>query len=131
MDNFSASIDIVGVGAFTFLTPTRFFVNNLNDIVGFSRAGTSGLDLFNGPTDSQFGTWDMLSGIGPVIGQGYLLQWSDTPMFTDKGILAFNTAPTAALFEADATAPIPEPGAAVLLTMGLAAAGFLVRKRRV
>src|SRR3990172_8363597 len=55
IDHDYATIDITGLGTLAFATGTRTFVNTANDIVGFSRAGSGGLDLFNGPTDVAFG----------------------------------------------------------------------------
>jgi len=65
IDHTSASIEIDGVGTFDFVTPTRTFANNDFEVVGFSRAGANGTDLFNGPSHRDFGAWDMLSSIGP------------------------------------------------------------------
>ena len=91
MDHTAASIAIDGLGSFDFITGTRTFVNNNSEIVGFSRAGSSGSDLFNGPTNSVFSTWDMLSGIGPVSGTGSVLQWANDPQIvTTGGILILN-----------------------------------------
>jgi hypothetical protein len=54
-DNTSASITISGVGSFDFISPTRYFANL--GVVGFSRAGAGGLDLFDGPNAP---IWDMV-----------------------------------------------------------------------
>ncbi len=70
----SASIWIDGVGEFDFLTETETFVNQERQIVGFSVADSH--DLFNGPTDSQFATWDMQDPIGPISGMGKLFQFN-------------------------------------------------------
>ena len=80
----SASIMITGVGTFDFITATRFFVNNLGEIVGFSRAGSTGLDLIDGPSNSAFSSWGMLTSIraiygprdySPVAGQPCYYKW--------------------------------------------------------
>ncbi|MDZ8237624.1 MAG: PEP-CTERM sorting domain-containing protein [Nostoc sp. ChiQUE01a] len=129
--NDSASIEINGVGNFMFTTPTRVFVNNFNSTVGFSRAGTTtGEDLYNGPSNSVFNSWDMLSSIGPISGSTKLLQWSlvSLSINTDSGILIFNDEFTTGVFTAT-IASVPEPqtilGAATALLFGSA----LKRKR--
>ena len=48
LDHDSASIEILGVGTFDFITGTRTFVNNAFAIVGWSREGTGGIDLTDG-----------------------------------------------------------------------------------
>ena len=117
IDDISATISISGLGLFHFTTPTRTFVNNNLDLVGFSRAGISGTDLFNGPTHSVFASWDMLSAIGPVTGPGRLLAWSFSPVATDGGTLLFNNSTPNATFQATV---IPEPSTLALVLVGLA-----------
>jgi hypothetical protein len=121
-DNSTASIDITGVGTFVFITLTRYFGNV--GIVGFSRAGTNGSDLFNGPASP---VWDMSSSIGPLIGTGSLLQWGNSPVLTTGGTLFFNTATSPTTFTATVgTTAVPEPTTLLLLGSGLA----MVRARR-
>jgi len=85
----SASIEIDGVGTFDFVTPTRTGVNNDGDFVAFSR--DSGLGLIFGPIHPGFGTWDMLSSIGPLSSDdGIVLQWDDEPVETSGGILVID-----------------------------------------
>jgi hypothetical protein len=122
IDHSWASISIDGVGDLEFLTGTRTFVNNDTQTVGFSRAGINGVDLFNGPTDAQFATWDMLDPIGPISGLGELLQWTNYTVNTSGGILVFDNGSGDATFTA-----VPEPATVLLIGLGGLA---LLRKRR-
>ena len=124
VDHTSASISIDGLGSFDFITGTRTFVNNNSEIVGFSRAGSSGSDLFNGPTNSVFSTWDMLSGIGPIVGTGSVFQWTSNPQIvTTGGILILDSGESRARF----TAIVPEPSTCALAFTSVCAA---IRRRR-
>ena len=115
IEDISATISITGVGNFLFTSGTRTFVNNDLATVGFSRSGGGGSDLFNGPASPGFGSWDMLSSIGPITGPGQLLQWSTAPVTTDGGILVFNNANISVTFQATV---VPEPACAVLFLCG-------------
>jgi hypothetical protein len=121
-DNLTASISIDGVGTFDFVTGTRYFFNS--GIVGFSRAGAGGLDLFNGP---NVGAWDLASSIGPIVGTGLLLQWTSSDVVTTGGVLVFNSGATAATFQAVVNGEIPEPATMLLVGGGLLAGA--VRRR--
>jgi hypothetical protein len=96
----SVTIEIAGLGTFDILSPTRTFVNQRVPVVGFSRAGASGTDLLNGPTDGLFASWDMLSSIGPLAGEGNLIQWAGPPVNTSAGILVFTSRQTPVRFTA-------------------------------
>lgn len=126
IDHISASISIDGLGDFDILTGTRTFVNNNSLTIGFSREklGEHGTDLFNGPTDAVFDTWDMLGPIGPISGLGRLLQWDMSPQIdTTGGILLFNTdSDVGATFTA-----VPEP--ATICLLGLGGLGLLRRRK--
>src|SRR6185503_6515526 len=67
IDHTSAAIEIAGLGTFEILSPTRTFVNERAELVGFSRAGSSGADLLNEQIGVLFASWDMLSSIGPIV----------------------------------------------------------------
>lgn len=129
----SVTISITGVGTFAFTTGTRTFVNNSVQIVGFSRAGP-GFDLFNGPSNLLFAAWDMLSPIGPVAGNGQLLQWGplDSAIFTNGGQLLFNDSVNPGIFTASLGQPdaIPEPASLTLLGIGFGGAAIARRFRR-
>jgi hypothetical protein len=113
----SASIWIEGEGTFQFNTGTSTFVNQSSTRVGFSPAYiVEARDLFQGPANSAFSTWDMLSAIGPYSGNGNLLQWDQYPVNTSGGILLFDTATTLASFQAHM---VPMPAPVWLLGTGL------------
>jgi hypothetical protein len=117
IDHASAAIDIDGVGTLTFTVPTRTFVNQSTPTVGFSRGSVSGLDLFNGPSAPSLATWDMLSSIGPLSGNGFFIQWTSTPVNTTGGVLVFANATNApATFQATV---IPEPASITLIAISL------------
>src|SRR5262249_14009141 len=67
IDNTSSTVTIDGIGTLQVLSATKTFVNNSagGKVVGYSRPGTAGADLFDGPKDTAFLSWDMLSSIGP------------------------------------------------------------------
>jgi hypothetical protein len=134
IDHSSAAINIDGVGNFSFTSGTRTFVNNGAQIVGFSRAGIDGLDLFNGPTGAMFGAWNMLSSIGPVNGVGRLTQWDDVPTVqTTGGQLLFNSDNAiSATFQATVgpTVVVPEPSTYAMLAVAMSALGVIARRRR-
>ncbi|WP_425039538.1 VPLPA-CTERM sorting domain-containing protein [Primorskyibacter sp. S187A] len=125
----SASIEILGVGTFDFLSPTRTFVNNANEVVGFSREGANGNDLLNGPEDSIFSSWDMTTSIGPVTGDLEYLQWTNSPVETDAGTLVFNNATVFGSFEA-IVAPVPLPAAGWLMIAGIGGLAAMRRNRK-
>ena len=134
IDNISADITIEGLGNFTFVTPTLFFVNRVANggVVGLARM--NGVTLYSGPSNAQFATWDMLTSIGPISGGGALNQWTNPPVITSGGALAFNTGNAlAATFQAtvgSVATPVPEPGTLILFGSGLAGVVARFRRRR-
>jgi hypothetical protein len=91
VDHTAASIDITGVGNFTFITPTRSFNNQNVPVVGFARA--SGADLFDGPFDATLAGWNLASPIGPLVGTASIIQWTGfTDVVTSGGVLVLDTA---------------------------------------
>lgn len=123
IDHATSQISIANVGVFNITSGTRTFVNNGGELVGYSRAGSGGLDLYNGPTNAAFDTWDMTSDIGPIAGTANLLQWSASDVTTNAGVLFFSNASG---IDATFQAIIPAPGSVALLGMG----GLLAARRR-
>jgi hypothetical protein len=121
LDHNSSSITIAGLGTVGLVSPTETFVNNTNQIVGYTRADTY-YDLYDGPTNPAFASWDMLTPIGPIYGTAQLLQWATFPVVTTGGVLVFNDGAAPTVF----TAVIPEP--ASFVACGLAS--LLARRRR-
>ena len=128
INDITASISIAGVGNFQFTQGTRTFVNNALSVVGFSRGDLEGrIDLYNGPTNAVFASWDMLTSIGPVTGPTRLLQWSFFPtVSTDGGVLIFNDSFTVGTFQATI---VPEPASCLLTTIGLIGISVITRRR--
>jgi len=134
IDHDSAMISITGVGTFIFTSGTRTFVNNDAQIVGFSRASTGGLDLFDGPNNTVFAAWDMFSSIGPVADGGTLSQWGAPrpPVLTNGGQLLFTDGLSPIIFTAIVGQPaeIPEPTSLTLLGLSIGGAAIANRFRR-
>jgi hypothetical protein len=128
IDHGSAVIDIQGLGSISFLTATRTFVNNAVAVVGFSRAGTSGSDLYNSFDVADYATWDMLTAIGPIASSFGLLQWDLSAVNTGGGVLSFNSAVTRGSFQARLA--VPAPGVLGLFSLALLALAITRRPRR-
>jgi hypothetical protein len=131
IDHVAASITIDHVGTFAFVTPTRTFVNNSVDGVGFSRGPGTGFDLYDG-RDVAFGSWDMLSSIGPISGDIDLVQWGNPydPVITSGGQLIFNGGSTNGSFQA-LVGTVPEPSTLTLFSIAgvVIATARAVRRR--
>lgn len=95
-EHLQASIVIGDLGEFSFITPTRTFVNTAFELVGFSRA--SGQDLILGPGNSAFSSWDLLTPIGPISASAELIQWLNPPVETSAGVLQFDFSATTVVF---------------------------------
>jgi hypothetical protein len=125
MNHDAVTIELEGAGTYQLITPTRTFVSNVLNLIGFSRAGRSGLDIFNGPNNDAFATWDMTTSIGPIDGTGNIFSTVGRELETDAGTLTFNSSNTASRFTA---VVVPAPaGAAILALAGVTA----TRRRRV
>jgi hypothetical protein len=105
----------------------RTFVNNGSRTVGFSRAGPTGSDLLDGPTTAVFGSWDMLSSIGPISGPGILIQWNWPAVLTSGGTLYFYDNDLGNMSTTFTATITPEPSSLALL--GLAAVLGLASRR--
>jgi hypothetical protein len=124
----SASITITGLGTFGFIPATDTFVNNDVNTPGFSRV-TGGGDLYNGPTALPFGSWDMLSSIGPIGGTMTLLQWGNG-VATTGGLLDFADANTQGTFAAVVGAASVPDASSTLVLLGCALAALAGVRRK-
>ena len=130
LDHLTASITIDGLGSFTFLSPTRSYVNMQAGAAGFSYG--TGHDLFS-VYDARFSGWDMLTSVEfAAASGGHLLQWDHMPVETTGGVLYFRDSWPSAAFGAvvgSGETPVPEPLTLTLVGLGLAGVGAAMRRR--
>jgi hypothetical protein len=129
IDDSSASVTIGGVGTFLLTTGTRFFVTNSLELVGFSRAGINGSDLIDGPTNSEFSSWAMLTSIGPITGAGEIFEWTLSPVITSGGTLVLDDASPDVTFSAQVGSVTPEPSTFLLFGPALLGIGRFVKRK--
>ena len=118
----SASITIAGVGTFEFTTPTAFFAGG-KTVAFCSSPGCT--DLVLGPKSPAFSSWALNTSIGPITGQGQVLQWTLTSVLTSGGAVVLGDLSAADTFSARSS--VPEPGALLLLATGLLGIGRFVK----
>jgi hypothetical protein len=126
-----ASITIAGVGTFDFVTATRTFFNDDNDLVGFGRSvSLGGTDLFYSGQGATLDGYDLASSIGPVAGSGLLQQWNLGDVLTSGGVLFFAGSDLGGTFTARTgdTTPVPLPSALALSVLALGL--MTVRRKR-
>lgn len=125
----SVTLSLDGVGTFDVLDDTFTFVNNGVQRAGFGfteTMGLDGLDLLDTGPDAAFGSWDMLSSIGPVTtSDGILTQWDVIGgLNLTVGELYIDDAdPVSNTFTAEV---VPTPGTLA----GLGFGGFFAARRR-
>lgn len=125
----SVTVSLDGVGTFGVLDDTVSFVNNSTMAAGFSftdSMGLGALDLLDTGADAAFGSWDMLSSIGPITtSDGILTQWDTIGgLNTTVGELFIDSAdPVSNTFTAEV---VPAPGAVAFLGLG----GLTATRRR-
>jgi hypothetical protein len=106
----ATSIEVSGVGTLDFVDVTLATVvyNNTQAVsLEFMAA------LIYGPYDPVFATWDMLTDVGPVVGDASMPGWDDLPVHTTGGVLYIESAGAPATF----TATIPAPNTLTLLML--------------
>ncbi|WP_163130537.1 PEP-CTERM sorting domain-containing protein [Agarivorans sp. Alg241-V36] len=117
IDAISTTITIDNVGVFDFVSGTRTFVTN--GILGLSRAGQSGMDLYN---VFNVGSYDLLTALDTVVDSVSFLQWNRSPSVnTSGGKLVFNNGDTTGTFQARFNSPatVTEPTTLAIFAFGL------------
>jgi hypothetical protein len=131
IEHASAQIEIPGVGTFEFLVPTFSVLSQDSFFAGFA-AGPFGFVLLRGPVHPVFETYELVSSIGPIFGDGRLLSWTVEEFLTSGGVLVFeDRSMENAGFEAIVDGgTVPEPGTLAILGLALLASGRALRRRR-
>ena len=116
IEHTSALIEIPGVGNFEFLVPTFSVLSTDSLFAGFA-AGPFGSVLLRGPVHPAFETYELVSSIGPIFGDGRLLSWTLEEFMTSGGVLVFeDRSMENAGFEAIVDGgTVPEPGTLAIL----------------
>jgi hypothetical protein len=126
----SATINIAGVGTFSFSTPTQTSFSDSTNAVGFGYSGRFAGSLFYSPSTPLLDGWDMTTSVGPIGGNFNLVQWNYVPIITSGGVLLFNTSSGPGTFSASVGGlPVPDSSSTLLLLVaGFAAIGTFRRK---
>jgi hypothetical protein len=126
-DALSAVVTIFGVGSFNVTEPTRVFVNNTVDAVGFnSFADADQFDLFDMPFLALF-EYDLVSPYALETGSGGCCSTQWDALQTDGGSIDMTSLGSTGTFEASVS-EVPEPGTMLLIGSGLV--GLVSRRRR-
>jgi hypothetical protein len=126
-DALTAVVTIIGIGSFNVIEPTRVFVNNPGNVVGFnSFSAADQYDLFNMPSLALF-YYDLISPYARETSGALCCTTQWNALQTDGGHIDMTSFGSTGTFEA-VVPEVPEPGTMLLLGSGLAA--FAVRRRR-
>jgi len=128
-DSLSAVVTIAGIGSFNVTEPTRVFVNNNNDAVGFnSFSAADQYDLSSMPT-LALADYDLISAYALETGLANCCTGQWDALLTDGGSIDMTDFGSTGTFEANVVGQgVPEPGTMLLLGSGLA--GLVLRRRR-
>ncbi len=105
----SATVEVSGLGIFDFVSSTRTFVNNAQQLVGFARGALTGLDVLDGPFHPDLANWDMQSPVGPLTGAGGAINWDLGDVVTSGGVLDVVSGPVTVTFGASPCASSGAP----------------------